>query len=376
MALPPTAVPPIMAPCASPCGDGVVDVLGAEVTVALLACLDATSLARCAAVSRSWRRLATDDTLWLPLCRSLWRSKAYVPRRFKALLDEPPKRAATATRVPSRSPTAAAPVRAGDGAGGRSLENKAEAVADIETQPHPTTERDSNADSNNSEVSEPFSWAAMYRQSLSEGAREGILAEELCSVTWSFRFKHMDLPWIRNHPFWVNLPPLLRRFHADGSVASGTRNDPIFGSHENIWRFVPHSISPGPPAAPSAAAAAPASSSGDGTRSSEGGAGGNGGQGGGEGESSVQERAAGEARPGLGGMGVAWAIGGGGAYSTCATGAPTAQSAAAAAAAAAPVAAMRVRINHWPALTVVRRADWGWDMANEYVIYCSLPPSP
>ncbi|CAI7827276.1 unnamed protein product [Closterium sp. NIES-54] len=372
-----------MAPCASPCGDGVVDVLGAEVTVALLACLDAPSLARCAAVSRSWRRLATEDTLWLPLCRSLWRSKAYVPRRFTALLDEPPKRGAsrhgaTATRVAS---LAAVPMCAGDGAGGRSLENKAEAVANNETQPHSKTERDSDANSNHFEVSEPFSWAAMYRQSLGEGAREGILAEELCSVTWSFRFKHMDLPWIRNHPFWVNLPPLLRRFHADGSVVSGTRNDPIFGSHENIWRFVPHSISPGPAAptaaAAAAAAAAPAASSDDGTRSSEGGAGGNGGQGSGEGASSVQERAGGEVRPGLSGMGVTLTIGAGGVYSTCATSAPRPQSAAMpAAAAAAPVAAMRVRINHWPALTVVRRADWGWDMANEYVIYCSLPPSP
>ncbi|CAI5498054.1 unnamed protein product [Closterium sp. Naga37s-1] len=334
-----------MAPCASPCGDGVVDVLGAEVTVALLALLDAPSLARCAAVSRSWRRLATEDTLWLPLCRSLWRSKAYVPRRFKALLDEAPRRAvsrdATVTRVPSRSPTVAVPVRAGDEAGGRSLDNEAEKDMNNEAvllsrRCGSSKERDSDANSNNMEVSEPFSWAAMYRQSLGEGAREGILAEELCSVTWSFRFKHMDLPWIRNHPFWVNLPPLLRRFHADGSVASGTRNDPIFGSHENIWRFVPHSISPGPAAAPSAAAtAAPAASSSDGA---------------------------------------------GGVYSTCATSTPTQQSAAmpaaAAAAAAAPVAAMRVRINHWPALTVVRRADWGWDMANEYVIYCSLPPSP
>ncbi|CAI5952134.1 unnamed protein product [Closterium sp. NIES-65] len=191
----------------------------------------------------------------------------------------------------------------------------------------------------------------MYRQSLGEGAREGILAEELCSVTWSFRFKHMDLPWIRNHPFWLNLPPLLRRFHADGSVVSGTRNDPIFGSHENIWRFVPHSISPGPAAAPTAAA-----SSGDSTRSSEARAGGNGGRGGGEGASSGQERAGGEARSALGEIGDGWAVGGRGASSTCVSGAPVPQSAAvpaAAASAAPPVAAMRVRINHWPALTVL-----------------------
>ncbi|GJP59028.1 hypothetical protein CLOP_g7086 [Closterium sp. NIES-67] len=393
MALPPdSAVPPIPLPRDGASADGLLDVLGAEVTVALLACLDAPSLARCTAVSRSWRRLASDDTLWLPLCSCLWRCKAFVPRRFKALLESPPRRAAsrhdaTVARVLSPSRTAAVRPCAGDGAGGRRVDEDADADTNCETMlfvrrgAYPATERATDADSDiDAQVPEPFSWAAMYRQSLSEGAREGILAEELCSVTWSFRFKHMDLPWIRNHPFWLNLPPLLRRFHADGSVASGTHNDPIFGSHENIWRFVPRSPAPRPAAAPAAptAAAAAAAAAGDGARS------GAGGQGSSEGARSNVEGGWEEARAGPGEREDGGVLRERGASSTCATGTPTslhaamapapAAAAAAAAAATTPVPSLRVRINHWPALTVVRRADWGWDMANEYVIYCSLPP--
>ena len=32
----------------------------------------------------------------------------------------------------------------------------------------------------------------------------------------------------------------------------------------------------------------------------------------------------------------------------------------------------RVRVTHWPALTLSRRPDWGWLMQNHYVVYTSL----
>lgn len=32
----------------------------------------------------------------------------------------------------------------------------------------------------------------------------------------------------------------------------------------------------------------------------------------------------------------------------------------------------KIRVNHWPALTLARRRDWGWQMQNHYVMYQSL----
>lgn len=58
-------------------------VLGTDVMLMILSCLDARSVALCLLVSRGWRAVASSDKIWSSKCEELWRGKTHLPRLAK-----------------------------------------------------------------------------------------------------------------------------------------------------------------------------------------------------------------------------------------------------------------------------------------------------
>ncbi|GMH08265.1 hypothetical protein Nepgr_010105 [Nepenthes gracilis] len=58
-------------------------VLGWDLMMKILSYLDASSVALSLLVSRGWNRVASNDSLWAPMCEELWIGKAHIPRWSK-----------------------------------------------------------------------------------------------------------------------------------------------------------------------------------------------------------------------------------------------------------------------------------------------------
>ncbi|XP_055813803.1 uncharacterized protein LOC129883215 isoform X2 [Solanum dulcamara] len=58
-------------------------VLGSDIMLMILSCLDARSVALCLLVSSGWRNVASDDKIWSSKCEELWQGKAHLPRIAK-----------------------------------------------------------------------------------------------------------------------------------------------------------------------------------------------------------------------------------------------------------------------------------------------------
>ncbi|CAK9866917.1 unnamed protein product [Sphagnum jensenii] len=55
-------------------------VLGADLMLCMLKLLDVRSLARASVLSKKWKAVVQNDTLWLPKCKMLWEDKIHIPR--------------------------------------------------------------------------------------------------------------------------------------------------------------------------------------------------------------------------------------------------------------------------------------------------------
>jgi F-box-like len=58
-----------------------------DLVAKILSFLDAASLVRQRSLNRSFRRLASDTTLWQGLCYNLWKDKIHVEREARDLVD-------------------------------------------------------------------------------------------------------------------------------------------------------------------------------------------------------------------------------------------------------------------------------------------------
>ncbi|KAH0637393.1 hypothetical protein KY289_037308 [Solanum tuberosum] len=58
-------------------------VLGSDVMLMILSCLDARSVALCLLVSCGWRAVASSDKIWSSKCEELWQGKTHLPRIAK-----------------------------------------------------------------------------------------------------------------------------------------------------------------------------------------------------------------------------------------------------------------------------------------------------
>ncbi|MCD7469614.1 hypothetical protein HAX54_008756 [Datura stramonium] len=58
-------------------------VLGSDIMLVILSCLDARSVALCLLVSCEWRAVASSDRIWSSKCEELWQGKAHLPRIVK-----------------------------------------------------------------------------------------------------------------------------------------------------------------------------------------------------------------------------------------------------------------------------------------------------
>ncbi|KAL3329209.1 hypothetical protein AABB24_036350 [Solanum stoloniferum] len=58
-------------------------VLGSDIMLMILSCLDARSVALCLLVSCGWRAVASSDKIWSSKCEELWQGKTHLPRIAK-----------------------------------------------------------------------------------------------------------------------------------------------------------------------------------------------------------------------------------------------------------------------------------------------------
>jgi F-box-like len=58
-----------------------------DLTGKILSYLDSASLLRQRCLNRSFRRMASDSSLWEALCRTLWKSKVHVSRQARNLVS-------------------------------------------------------------------------------------------------------------------------------------------------------------------------------------------------------------------------------------------------------------------------------------------------
>ncbi|XP_049407393.1 uncharacterized protein LOC125870887 isoform X2 [Solanum stenotomum] len=58
-------------------------VLGSDIMLMILSCLDARSVALCLLVSCGWRGIASSDKIWSSKCEELWQGKTHLPRIAK-----------------------------------------------------------------------------------------------------------------------------------------------------------------------------------------------------------------------------------------------------------------------------------------------------
>ncbi|KAH0634345.1 hypothetical protein KY284_037131 [Solanum tuberosum] len=58
-------------------------VLGSDIMLMILSCLDARSVALCLLVSCGWRGFASSDKIWSSKCEELWQGKTHLPRIAK-----------------------------------------------------------------------------------------------------------------------------------------------------------------------------------------------------------------------------------------------------------------------------------------------------
>ncbi|KAK9863100.1 hypothetical protein WJX84_010564 [Apatococcus fuscideae] len=85
----------------------------------------------------------------------------------------------------------------------------------------------------------------MYVASLADAKRTDLQLKELCSLTWTFRFKHQaGHYWTSFDPYWTKAGPMMqRKFHPDGSLTGDPAHHPFWNAAwESRWRFTKSSL--------------------------------------------------------------------------------------------------------------------------------------
>ncbi|KAJ3106502.1 hypothetical protein HDU96_008210 [Phlyctochytrium bullatum] len=181
-----------------------------ELSIKCLQGLGPKTLSRCSMVSKAWHAIATDDTLWKPLCQKRWASKKHTkfglhPRvNYLSLLD----------RLSVREIKDILNTRKVDIKG---VTEKAELRELVKN----TTPRGPNQDG----TVWPGKWKASFVVAELDASRVDITKEELCTFEWTFRMNYPD--WPENH--------LVRaKFNRDYTYES----DLSFGQDRKMsWRF-------------------------------------------------------------------------------------------------------------------------------------------
>ncbi|GAB4815619.1 hypothetical protein N2152v2_008075 [Parachlorella kessleri] len=83
-----------------------------------------------------------------------------------------------------------------------------------------------------------LSWRQRYEASLLDAARNDITTQELCTFSWTFRFKWLaGVFWTAQDPYWTREGHMLRRFFHESGSLTAAPSDPFWGHHECRWRF-------------------------------------------------------------------------------------------------------------------------------------------
>ena len=81
-------------------------------------------------------------------------------------------------------------------------------------------------------------WQECYKHTVHDTHRTALTPEELCSLTWSFRFKRgAGVFWAESDPFWLGQPPVKTQFMPTGDVWRFQGSRRIDHDFPIVWRF-------------------------------------------------------------------------------------------------------------------------------------------